>query len=71
MLRPANTLRPHTHPCIALGPSGNLQGSVKSFDLETGMVVKRHTVTELPMPDDIIEKVNEWGRKSMNFPRLA
>jgi hypothetical protein len=31
-----NTMCPRTHPCIALGPSGNLQGSVKCFDLELG-----------------------------------
>jgi hypothetical protein len=29
------------------------------------MVVKHRTVTELPMPDDIIKKVNDWGAKSM------
>jgi hypothetical protein len=60
-----NTMRPRTHACIALGPSGNLQGSVKCFDLETGMVVKRRTIVELPMPDEIIAKVSEWGEKSM------
>jgi hypothetical protein len=59
-----NTMRPRTHPCLALGPSDNLQGSVNCFDLETGMVVKRRTVTELPMPDDIINKVDTWVKKS-------
>ncbi len=34
-----NTSRPWTHPCIALGPSGNVQGSTKCFDLLTGEVV--------------------------------
>jgi hypothetical protein len=29
------------------------------------MVVKRRTVTELPMPEDIITKVSEWGRKTL------
>ena len=28
-----------THGCIALGPSGNLQGSVKCFVIKTGKVV--------------------------------
>ena len=60
-----NTMRSRTHPCIALGPSGNLQGFIKCFDLETGMVVKRRNVTELPMPEDIITKVSEWGRKTL------
>jgi hypothetical protein len=48
-----NTLRPRTHPCIALGPNDNhnVQRSVKCFDLETGMVAKHRTVTELPMQE--------------------
>eukprot|EP00804_Cyclotella_cryptica_P008907 CCRYP_012017-RA/>CCRYP_012017-RA protein AED:0.23 eAED:0.23 QI:0/0/0/0.75/0.33/0.25/4/0/1155 len=59
-----NTMRPRTHGCIELGPSGNLQGSVKCFDLKTGMVVKRCTVAELPMPDAVIRKISFWGKKS-------
>ena len=49
-----NTMRPQTHPCIALGPSNNLQGSVKCIDLETGRVVTRRNFEILPMPDRII-----------------
>ena len=30
-----------THGCIVLGPSGNCQGSLKCFDLETGKIVIR------------------------------
>ena len=32
-----------THPCIVLGASGNRQGSIKCFDLETGKVVVHRT----------------------------
>ena len=31
-----NDMSDRTHGCIALGPSGNIQGSVKCFDLLTG-----------------------------------
>ena len=31
-----NDNTPLTHACIALGPSGNRQGSLKCFDLQTG-----------------------------------
>eukprot|EP00804_Cyclotella_cryptica_P002560 CCRYP_010401-RA/>CCRYP_010401-RA protein AED:0.15 eAED:0.13 QI:0/0/0/0.5/1/1/8/0/1350 len=59
-----NTMRPRTHGCIALGPSGNLQGSIKCFDLKTGMVVKRRVVHELPMPDSVIRRISYWEKKS-------
>ena len=53
----SNTLRDRTTACIALGPTGNLQGSIACFDLTTGRVIKRRTVTPLPMPDRIIKAV--------------
>ena len=58
-----NTTRDRTHPCIALGPSGNLQGSTKCFDLLTGKVVVRRTVKELPWPDRLLKLVNKWREK--------
>ena len=39
-----NDNMPCTHSCIALGLSGNCQGSVKCFELETGKVVFRRTI---------------------------
>ena len=45
-----NTMADRTHSCLALGPSGNLQGSVKCFDLLTGKVVVRQTIKVFPMP---------------------
>ena len=46
-----NDMKDRTHGCIALGALGNLQGSLKCFDLLTGQVVLRRTFTVLPMPD--------------------
>ena len=59
-----NTLEARTHPGIALGPSGNLQGSVRFFCLLTGKVLTRRNFTRFPMPDSIIKLVEKWGIKS-------
>ena len=44
----ANDNTPRTHSCIALGLSGNRQGSVKCFDLETDKLVVRRTISQIP-----------------------
>ena len=59
---PSNFMTPRTHPCIACGPTGNLQGSVKFYCLTTGRILKRRTWTALPMPDKVIDKVNRIGK---------
>jgi hypothetical protein len=59
-----NTLRDRTEECIALGPTGNMQGSVACFNLDTGRVVTRRTITPLPMPDRIIRKVMKMGQRA-------
>jgi len=56
-----NTMAERTHSCLALGPSRNLHGSVKCFDLLTGKVVVRRTIKVLPMPDSILKLINRWG----------
>ena len=58
---PTNTMTPRTHECIALDPTGNLQGSVKFYCLTTGRVLKRRSFTPMPMPDRIIRRVNTLG----------
>ena len=60
-----NTMKPRTRACIALGPSGNIQGTQKVFELSTGLVLKRRKIIPLPMPDSVIKKVTDWGRKSL------
>ena len=37
-----------TRSCIALGPVGNRQVSVKCFDIKSGKILHRRTVTKLP-----------------------
>ena len=54
-------MKGRTHACISLGLSGNWQVSQVCFDLETGKVVFRRTITWLPMPTSIIHVINNWG----------
>ena len=42
-------------------PSGNWQSSTMCFNLNSGVVVTRRTVTPLPMLDRIKKLVNRWG----------
>ena len=51
------------HEGIALGPTGNLQGSVKFFCLNTGRVLKRRAFTALPMPTRVIKCVDTIGAR--------
>ena len=59
-----NDNTPRTHSCIALDPSGNRQGYVKCFDLETGKVVVRRTKNQIPWPERMTEKASAWVRRS-------
>ena len=43
-----------THGCVALGMTGNWQGSTMCFDLDTGKVVTRRVIEEMPYPDRVI-----------------
>ena len=49
-----NDNTPRTHGCIALGPLGNRQGSLKCFDLETGKLVVRRISKQIPWPDRVL-----------------
>ena len=60
---PTNTNVSRTHKGIALGPTGNLQGSVKFYCLNTGRVLKRRAFTNIPMPTAFISKVDNIGKK--------
>jgi hypothetical protein len=60
---PTNTMAWHTHECIALGPTGNLQGSMKFYCLTTGRVLKQRSFTPMPMPDRVIKRVNTIGER--------
>eukprot|EP00956_Cyclotella_meneghiniana_P035517 scaffold115573_cov38-Cyclotella_meneghiniana.AAC.1 len=59
-----NNMQGRTVPCICLGPSGNVQGSVVCYNLETKKVIKRRTIKPLPMPDRVIKRVISIGKAS-------
>ena len=48
----------------ALGPSGNVQGSIKCFDLITGKVIMRRTIKVLLRPGIILKLANRWRESS-------
>jgi hypothetical protein len=60
-LVPFNMMVPYMYEAIVLGPTGNLQESVKFYCLNTGRMLKWHSVTAQPMPDRVIKKVNAMG----------
>jgi hypothetical protein len=60
---PTNTMAWRTHECIALGRTGNLQGSVKFYCLTTRRVLKQRLFTPMPMPDRVIKRVNTIGER--------
>jgi hypothetical protein len=60
-LDPSNSMVTWKHKGIALGPTGNLQGSMKLYCLNTGRVLKRCLFIVMPMPHRIIKQVNKIG----------
>ena len=64
-----NGMQNRTFPGIYLGPTGNMQGTVKVLDLNTGRVKKPKTFTEVPMPASVVKLVNDWGKKYQKTER--
>ena len=58
-----NTMSPRMHEAIVLGPTGNLQGSVKFYCIHMERVLKRRSFTPMPMPDHVIRRVNAIGKR--------
>jgi hypothetical protein len=52
-----------THRGVALGLTGNLQGTVKFYCLNTCHVLKRCSFTPIPMMDRVIKQINAIGVK--------
>ena len=58
-----NTMAPRTTGAIALRPTGNNQGSYYFYHLNTGRLLNRSRWNELPMPNDVIDRVHKLSRK--------
>ena len=53
-----NSLNGKTRDAIALMPTGNMDGSWYYYTLSNGGIVRRLRVKSLPMPDDVISRLN-------------
>ena len=54
-----NTMEPRVTSAIALGPTGNAQGSYKFMSLSTWKIITRRSFDVIPMPQDVIRYLNE------------
>jgi hypothetical protein len=60
---PSSMMQAHTLlGAICLGPTGNLQGSYKFLKLRTGRRITRRKWTDLRMPQEVIDRVDELGK---------
>jgi hypothetical protein len=58
-----NTLKPRSVTSIALCPTGNVRGSWYLLNLESGRVITRDNFKVLPMPQAVIEKINDKAKR--------
>jgi hypothetical protein len=54
-----NMMESRTTGAISLGGTGNIQGTYKFLSLRSGEIVVRRAWTELPVPRDVIERIEE------------
>ena len=58
-----NSLNPRTIGALVLHPTGNVQGGYFFFSLTTGKVINRMRWTPIPMPKEVIERVERMARQ--------
>jgi Zinc knuckle len=58
-----NTMKSRTEACIVMLPTGNRTGSVRMLSLETGKIVTRDNFLILPMPQHVINTLNNMALK--------
>ena len=63
-----NSMDEQTTGVICLGPTGNQSGGHYFMSLSTRSVIRHSRWTELPMPSDIIHRVNSMGTQQ-GMPR--
>ena len=63
-----NSMTERTMGAICLGPTGNSQGSHWFMSLVAGAKIVRTKWTNMPMPREVIQRVNQLGR-AQNMPR--
>jgi hypothetical protein len=68
-----NTMQTRTTGAIATKPTGNAQGGHWFYSLTTGRMLDRRHWTPLPMPADVIERINALAKASpvgMDFTNM-
>lgn len=60
-----NTMKERTLGAICLGPVGNAQGSYNFLSLKTWRVIKRKTWVSVPMPQHVIELLNQKAKEDV------
>jgi hypothetical protein len=55
-----------TTGAIALRPTGNTQGGYMFYSLTTGQCISRNRWTMLPMPTDVIDRINKLSRRDLD-----
>ena len=66
-----NSLLSHTVGAIALRPTGNQQGGYFFMSLHTGRIINRLHATKLPMPAEVIIRVDQLAKAQNMIPSLA
>ena len=68
---PTNTNKPRTLDAIYLHPTDNIQGGHELMDLNSGRVITRRKVTEIPVTELVIKAIEQMayneGFKSLKF----
>ena len=60
---PRNSMQSRTLGAITLGPDISARGGYYFMNLNTGKKIHRRTWTPVPMPNEVIKRVEELGRK--------
>ena len=58
-----NTMHSRTNGCVALMPTGYVQGTVRCFQLHNEAVVNRDNFTVLPMSDHVVAHLNDLAAR--------
>ena len=66
-----NSLISRTVGAIALRPTGNQQGGYFFMSLHTGRIINRLHATKLPMPAEVIARVDQLAKAQNMLPSLA
>ena len=68
---PTNSTLTRSLPAIALEPVGNFQGGYKFMSVNTGQVLTRYEWTEVPVPEQIIRRVEARAKKERKIEKSS